>query len=151
MSNALRIVIVAFLLCLLPTAIFAAPEAAAENTATDGKQPRLTVLFDAFGKDGSLQKDWGYSGVDPGRWPTHPFDTGNDPAIFEHNVKAKGVNLATIDFAVISHRHSDHIGGLSYLLAVNPNVKIYAPKENFGIFGSSLPSQLLPQGGQSTC
>ena len=39
MSNALRIVIVAFLLCLLPTAIFAAPEAAAENTATDGKQP----------------------------------------------------------------------------------------------------------------
>ena len=50
MSNALRIVIVAFLLCLLPTAIFAAPEAAAEKTATDGKQPRLTVLFDAFGK-----------------------------------------------------------------------------------------------------
>jgi 7,8-dihydropterin-6-yl-methyl-4-(beta-D-ribofuranosyl)aminobenzene 5'-phosphate synthase len=140
MSNALRIVIVAFLLCLLPTAIFAAPEAAAEKTATDGKQPRLTVLFDAFGKDGSLQKDWGYSALIEVGGRRILFDTGNDPAIFEHNVKAEGVNLATIDFAVISHRHGDHIGGLSYLLAVNPNVKIYAPKENFGIFGSSLPS-----------
>ena len=106
MSNALRIVIVAFLLCLLPTAIFAAPEAAAEKTATDGKQPRLTVLFDAFGKDGSLQKDWGYSALIEVGGRRILFDTGNDPAIFEHNVKAEGVNLATIDFAVISHRHS---------------------------------------------
>jgi 7,8-dihydropterin-6-yl-methyl-4-(beta-D-ribofuranosyl)aminobenzene 5'-phosphate synthase len=28
---------------------------------------------------------------------------------------------------------------MDYLLRVNPNVKIYAPKENFGIYGSSLP------------
>jgi 7,8-dihydropterin-6-yl-methyl-4-(beta-D-ribofuranosyl)aminobenzene 5'-phosphate synthase len=32
------------------------------------------------------------------------------------------------------------VGGLTYLLKVNPKVKIYAPKENFGVFGSSLPS-----------
>jgi 7,8-dihydropterin-6-yl-methyl-4-(beta-D-ribofuranosyl)aminobenzene 5'-phosphate synthase len=33
------------------------------------------------------------------------------------------------------------MGGLAYLLRVNPNVKIYAPKEGFGgIFGSDLPS-----------
>jgi 7,8-dihydropterin-6-yl-methyl-4-(beta-D-ribofuranosyl)aminobenzene 5'-phosphate synthase len=50
------------------------------------------------------------------------------------------VDLTTIDFVVISHRHSDHIGGLSHVLSVNPKVKIYAPKEGFGIFGSSLPS-----------
>jgi 7,8-dihydropterin-6-yl-methyl-4-(beta-D-ribofuranosyl)aminobenzene 5'-phosphate synthase len=33
------------------------------------------------------------------------------------------------------------MGGLSYLLSVNPKVKIYAPKEGFGIFGSDLPSK----------
>jgi 7,8-dihydropterin-6-yl-methyl-4-(beta-D-ribofuranosyl)aminobenzene 5'-phosphate synthase len=50
------------------------------------------------------------------------------------------VDLATIDFVVMSHRHSDHMGGLSHVLAINPKVKIYAPKESFGIYGSSLPS-----------
>lgn len=39
----------------------------------------------------------------------------------------------------MSHRHGDHTGGLNYLLSVNANVTIYAPKENFGVFGSSLP------------
>ena len=104
------------------------------------REPHLTVLFDSFGKDASLQKDWGYSAMIEIAGKRILFDTGNDPLVFEHNVKAKGVDLTNIDFVVLSHRHSDHMGGLSYLLSVNPNVKIYAPKENFGIFGSSLPS-----------
>jgi 7,8-dihydropterin-6-yl-methyl-4-(beta-D-ribofuranosyl)aminobenzene 5'-phosphate synthase len=45
-----------------------------------------------------------------------------------------------LDFALISHRHLDHTAGLSYLLSINPGVRIYAPKENFGMFGSALPS-----------
>jgi 7,8-dihydropterin-6-yl-methyl-4-(beta-D-ribofuranosyl)aminobenzene 5'-phosphate synthase len=32
------------------------------------------------------------------------------------------------------------MAGLNYVLSVNPTVKIYAPKEGFGIYGSSLPS-----------
>jgi 7,8-dihydropterin-6-yl-methyl-4-(beta-D-ribofuranosyl)aminobenzene 5'-phosphate synthase len=32
------------------------------------------------------------------------------------------------------------MGGMTYLLSVNPKVKIYAPKENFGVYGSDLPS-----------
>jgi 7,8-dihydropterin-6-yl-methyl-4-(beta-D-ribofuranosyl)aminobenzene 5'-phosphate synthase len=31
------------------------------------------------------------------------------------------------------------MGGLVYLLRVNPKVKIYAPRENFGVYGFSLP------------
>ena len=68
------------------------------------------------------------------------FDTGNDRDVFAANVKAKGVDLAKLDFIILSHRHSDHMAGLAHVLSVNPNVKIYAPKEGFGIFGSSLPS-----------
>lgn len=56
------------------------------------------------------------------------------------NAKAKGVDLATLDFVVMSHRHGDHMGGLSCLLSVNPKVKIYAPKEGFGVYGADLPS-----------
>jgi 7,8-dihydropterin-6-yl-methyl-4-(beta-D-ribofuranosyl)aminobenzene 5'-phosphate synthase len=32
------------------------------------------------------------------------------------------------------------MAGLNHVLSVNPTVKIYAPREGFGIFGSSLPS-----------
>jgi 7,8-dihydropterin-6-yl-methyl-4-(beta-D-ribofuranosyl)aminobenzene 5'-phosphate synthase len=69
------------------------------------------------------------------------FDTGDNPEIFAHNVKTKGVDLTRLDFVVMSHRHGDHMGGLTYLLSVNPKVKIYAPKETFGIYGSDLPSK----------
>lgn len=102
--------------------------------------PRLTVLYDAFGKDPLLEKDWGYAALIEINGKRILFDTGNDPTVLERNVKAKGVDLSRLDFVVISHRHSDHMGGLSYVLSVNPEVKIYAPKEAFGVFGSSLPS-----------
>jgi 7,8-dihydropterin-6-yl-methyl-4-(beta-D-ribofuranosyl)aminobenzene 5'-phosphate synthase len=109
--------------------------------ATPGAQnPRLTVLYDAFGKASDMQKDWGYSALVEAGGKRILFDTGNDPVIFANNAQAKSVDLATIDFVVLSHRHSDHMGGLAHVLAVNPKVKIYAPKESFGIYGSSLPS-----------
>jgi 7,8-dihydropterin-6-yl-methyl-4-(beta-D-ribofuranosyl)aminobenzene 5'-phosphate synthase len=55
-------------------------------------------------------------------------------------VKALGVDLRTLDFVVISHRHADHTSGLNYLLSVNPTVKIYTPDEPFGLFGKGVPN-----------
>src|SRR2546421_2043563 len=63
----------------------------------------------------------------------------NNADIFGHNVEAKGIDLKQLDFAVVSHRHGDHTSGLNHLLKVNPGVKIYAPQENFGVFGAALP------------
>ena len=40
---------------------------------------------------------------------------------------------------MVSHRHGDHTSGLNHLLKVNPAVTIYAPQENFGVFGAALP------------
>ena len=40
----------------------------------------------------------------------------------------------------MSHRHGDHMGGMAYLLSVNPKVKIYAPKEGFGVYDFDFPS-----------
>jgi 7,8-dihydropterin-6-yl-methyl-4-(beta-D-ribofuranosyl)aminobenzene 5'-phosphate synthase len=99
------------------------------------------VLYDAFGTDATMAKDWGYATLVEINGKRILFDTGDDPEILAKNVKAKGVDLKRLDFVVLSHRHSDHIGGLSFLLSVNPQVRIYAPKENFGVFGSDLPSK----------
>src|SRR5437588_5794255 len=113
--------------------------APARAAAPEAKS-QITILYDAFGADPSMSKDWGFSALVEVAGKRILFDTGNDAGIFAANVKAKGVDLKTIDFVVLSHRHSDHMAGLNYVLSVNPTVKIYAPKEGFGIYGSSLPS-----------
>jgi 7,8-dihydropterin-6-yl-methyl-4-(beta-D-ribofuranosyl)aminobenzene 5'-phosphate synthase len=101
---------------------------------------QITILYDAFGADAAMKKDWGFSALVEIAGKRILFDTGNDRDIFAANVKAKGIDLTNIDFVVLSHRHSDHMAGLNHVLSVNPTVKIYAPKEGFGIYGSSLPS-----------
>lgn len=105
----------------------------------DPKKAQITVLYDAFGKTSSMQKDWGFAALVEYGGKRILFDTGNDSDVFAHNVKAKGVDLTRLDFVVMSHRHGDHMGGLNYLLSVNSNVPIYAPKENSGVYGSSFP------------
>ncbi len=67
------------------------------------------------------------------------FDTGNNADIFADNVRVADVDLRDLDFIIVSHRHLDHTAGLDHLLSVNPDVRIYAPRESFGVFGSSLP------------
>src|ERR1700686_5062785 len=110
-------------------------------TTTAAPPARITVLYDAFGKDAAMTKDWGYAALVEINGKRILFDTGDDAAILSKNVKARRVDLTKLDFVVLSHRHSDHMGGISYLLGVNPKVKIYAPKEGFGIFGSDQPSK----------
>ena len=110
------------------------PIAAAEPTG------QITIIYDAFGTDTAMKKDWGFSALVEISGKRILFDTGNDPDIFAANIKAKNIDLTSIDFVVLSHRHSDHMAGLNHVLSVNPTVKIYAPKEGFGIYGSSLPS-----------
>jgi 7,8-dihydropterin-6-yl-methyl-4-(beta-D-ribofuranosyl)aminobenzene 5'-phosphate synthase len=107
-----------------------------ENAARD----RVTILYDAFGKAPRMTKDWGYSALIEHGGKRILFDTGNNPGIFARNARAAGVDLKRLDFVVISHRHLDHTAGLEYLLRVYPDVKIYALKEPFGVFGSALPS-----------
>jgi 7,8-dihydropterin-6-yl-methyl-4-(beta-D-ribofuranosyl)aminobenzene 5'-phosphate synthase len=106
----------------------------------DPTQLRLTVLYDAFGKSPAMQKDWGYAALIEYGGKRILFDTGNNPDILARNAQAKGIDLSKLDFVVMSHRHGDHMGGMAYLLSVNPKVKIYAPKEGFGVYGADLPS-----------
>jgi 7,8-dihydropterin-6-yl-methyl-4-(beta-D-ribofuranosyl)aminobenzene 5'-phosphate synthase len=110
-------------------------------SASTAQQPRITVLYDAFGKVPGLHKDWGYSALVEADGKRILFDTGNNPDILGANAKSLHVDLSRLDFVVMSHRHGDHMGGMDYLLKVNPHIKIYAPKENFGVYGFSLSSK----------
>lgn len=64
--------------------------------------PRITMLYDAFGKTATMQKDWGFSAFIEYGGRRILFDTGNNAGIFASNVKAKGIDLTKLDFVVIS-------------------------------------------------
>ena len=119
---------------------------------------RVTILYDSFGKSPALTMDWGFAALVEYGGKRILFDTGNNARIFEHNVKASGVDLGRIDFVVISHRHADHTSGITYLLTVNPKVQIYVPDEPWGLFARgvkndfyrkdpSLPADMRYYGG----
>ena len=106
-----------------------------------GETPnRVTILYDSFSKNTALTMDWGYAALIEYGGKRILFDTGNRSDILAHNVASKNLDLSKLDFVVMSHRHGDHMGGLAYLLKVNPTVKIYAPKERSGVYGDDEPS-----------
>ena len=61
------------------------------------------MLYDAFGKDAAMTKDWGYAALVEINGKRILFDTGDDAAVLAKNVKAKGVDLTKLDFVVLSH------------------------------------------------
>jgi 7,8-dihydropterin-6-yl-methyl-4-(beta-D-ribofuranosyl)aminobenzene 5'-phosphate synthase len=127
------------LLKMAAITIYAAAGIGASPAYPQSNPGQITVLYDAFGKTSTMKKDWGFSALIEYGGKRILFDTGNNADIFAHNVEAKAIDLKQLDFAVVSHRHGDHTSGLNYLLKVNPTVKIYAPQENFGVFGAALP------------
>lgn len=129
------------LACFLSAVLAIYP--AALNAAGEPPNDRVTILYDAFGKRAGLRRDWGFAALVEYRGTRILFDTGNNAAVFEHNVRALGVDLRRLDYVVVSHRHGDHTSGLRYLLRVNPRVRIYAPREGFGVFGNAVPYRFI--------
>ncbi|MEB2300006.1 MBL fold metallo-hydrolase [Lysinibacillus xylanilyticus] len=52
------------------------------------------------------------------------FDTGPDKTYIK-NAQKMGIDLNKVDIVIISHGHSDHIGGLKYLNEINQEAKVY--------------------------
>lgn len=52
------------------------------------------------------------------------FDMGQTDA-FSHNAAKRGVSLSDVDFAVLSHGHYDHGGGLEAFLGINKKAPVY--------------------------
>lgn len=58
------------------------------------------------------------------------FDMGQG-SLFAKNAEQMSVSIKDVDFAVISHGHYDHGGGLSTFLDINTSANVYIHKEAF--------------------
>lgn len=56
------------------------------------------------------------------------FDTG-ESAIFAENAQKLGINLAAVDYIILSHGHHDHTGGLATFANINTKAKIFLSAE----------------------
>ena len=59
------------------------------------------------------------------------FDAGQSGA-FADNARKLGIDLKTADFAVLSHGHYDHGGGMARFLEINRRAKLYLRADAFG-------------------
>lgn len=149
---------------LLPGCLKAeSSETETRSAASVTRGNRILNLYDAFGEPHEdLVMDFGFSALIEYEGTTILFDAGTDADILRRNAEALGVDLRKVDFAIGSHSHADHISGFDYLLEVNPDVRIYLPKDFFGLgaplrFGisgpepgpaESLPERLRYFGGE---
>jgi 7,8-dihydropterin-6-yl-methyl-4-(beta-D-ribofuranosyl)aminobenzene 5'-phosphate synthase len=80
------VVVLLFIACA--ATVSTAPMASAAASSA-----QITVLYDAFGRTSTMQKDWGYAAFVEYGGKRILFDTGNNPDILAQNAKAQGVDL----------------------------------------------------------
>jgi 7,8-dihydropterin-6-yl-methyl-4-(beta-D-ribofuranosyl)aminobenzene 5'-phosphate synthase len=93
---------------LLAGALASAAAGAALTETAGAAESKITILYDAFGNDASMKKDWGFSALVEVAGKRILFDTGNDHDIFASNVIRLGQSLVihTNKARSLPRRHS---------------------------------------------
>ncbi len=92
------------------------------------KNLKLSVINDNK-KSTGLKNDWGWSVIAESEKWSFIFDADTRGGIIQYNSEKMGINLGSLDFAVLSHYHLDHYGGFEYVSKVTNNLKIYVPSK----------------------
>ncbi len=100
-----------------------------EKSTTSKRRKKVDVLILVDNsRYNNLKSPWGLSMLVRACGHQVLFDTGPDPESLGYNAEKLGVDLSMTDAVVISHEHGDHVGGLTYIAAVKPGIKVYVPQ-----------------------
>jgi 7,8-dihydropterin-6-yl-methyl-4-(beta-D-ribofuranosyl)aminobenzene 5'-phosphate synthase len=72
---------------------------------------KITILSTMLA-DGDELGEWGFSALVEADGHRILFDTGNHPTVVLQNARSLGLDLGTVPDVILSHNHSDHVGGL---------------------------------------
>ena len=92
---------------------------------------KITTLIENTTCSPDLTAEHGLSLFVETKTHTFLFDAGQTTA-FADNARKLGVDLGAADFAVLSHGHYDHGGGLLRFLERNRRAKVYVNQNAFG-------------------
>jgi 7,8-dihydropterin-6-yl-methyl-4-(beta-D-ribofuranosyl)aminobenzene 5'-phosphate synthase len=98
------------------------------------------ILFDKDAISPEFKTGWGFSVFIDGVL----FDTGEDGNLLLSNLESEGININSIEKAVISHDHWDHTGGLWPLLELKKDLKVYGCRD----FSSQTKNKIKNSGAE---
>jgi 7,8-dihydropterin-6-yl-methyl-4-(beta-D-ribofuranosyl)aminobenzene 5'-phosphate synthase len=99
---------------------------------------QLTLVYDNNPYDTNLESKWGFSCYIRTADNTILFDTGGDGSVLLRNMEKLQIDPKTVDTVVLSHVHSDHIGGLPSFLAAHSDVTVYIPHSILSSVGKTI-------------
>jgi len=120
----------------LPPADTSLPDPTAEAEV----ELKLTIVYDNNEYDPRLETKWGFSCLVEGLEKAILFDTGGDSGTLLSNMKKLKIDSTVVNVIVLSHIHSDHVGGLSGFLEENSDVIVYVPESFPGSFKDTVRS-----------
>jgi 7,8-dihydropterin-6-yl-methyl-4-(beta-D-ribofuranosyl)aminobenzene 5'-phosphate synthase len=123
--------------------IMATHEHQNDTTRAESTGVRLTVVYDNNPMTAGLRAAWGFGCIIETVDATVLFDTGGEGALLLENMRRLGFSPVDIDQVVLSHAHSDHIGGLSAILRAHPGIPVYVLQS----FPRSLSEEIKTAGG----
>jgi len=93
----------------------------------------IEIIYNNYSVKKGLVPAWGMGAVIDNGIEKILFDTGSVGEVLIANLKRRHISPESISKVVLSHNHSDHIGGLSELARYNPSLEIYAPNLDKGL------------------
>ncbi len=94
---------------------------------------KVTVLAENTSENAALPCEHGLSLWIEAQEKNILFDMGQG-ALFAENAERLGIDIRQADFAVLSHGHYDHGGGLATLFTLHPQCPVYISPHAFGEF-----------------
>jgi 7,8-dihydropterin-6-yl-methyl-4-(beta-D-ribofuranosyl)aminobenzene 5'-phosphate synthase len=107
--------------------LVAAVPSGARTMMETAKAITVTTVVDNYAIDRRLTTRWGFAAVVSTPSTTILFDTGGDGATLLANMAKLRIEPGGIHQVVISHIHSDHLGGLGEFLRNNAKVRVFIP------------------------
>jgi 7,8-dihydropterin-6-yl-methyl-4-(beta-D-ribofuranosyl)aminobenzene 5'-phosphate synthase len=107
---------------------FGTEECYAAKRGEKMNNPIITIVFDNNPYKKGVESGWGFACLIEGMEKTILFDTGADGNILLDNMEKLGINPETVETLMLSHAHSDHVGGVYNFLQKKPKVTVYLPE-----------------------